>query len=280
MKETTLVLVNLNEFWASIDGRREDITYEFIAHIKRLLRSQDSVFVLIIGRRGTGKTDLALLIAEIAYLENIVYNVSTNTKILNSSFPIEHIDNLQDLDYWGQTKKGRKLFIFDEIADAMSRRRPMASLTVELIKKFNKLRKHKLSIIATTISKDVLDNAAMARDLLDAVYRKEWKPKGNPQIYKIAHYDNYLNGESVTLGDLPPTSVHFDSYDSSPFSEKPIESKRAFKDKDMELIYLWSKGATYKELGVHPQQLTRAKKKIIPILIESYLHASHNKGSG
>ena len=279
-KEHTLVLVNLSEFWDSIDGQRQDLTYEFIGHIKRIFRSQDSIFILIIGRRGTGKTDLALLISEIAYGQNIIKHVSTNTKILRSNFPIDKIDNLQDLDYWGQKKKGRKIFIFDEIADAMSRRRPMAALTVELIKKFNKLRKHKLSIIATTISKDVLDKAAMARDLLDATYRKEWKPLGNKQIYKIAYYDNFLNGESITFGDLPPTSVHFDSWDGSEFSEKPKESKIEFKDKDMELVYRWAKGETYTELGVHPQQLTRAKKKIIPILIDNYLHASHNKGSG
>lgn len=279
-KESSLVLLNLNEFWASVDGQRQDITLEFLGHIKRLFLSQDSIFILIFGRRGTGKTDLALLLAELTYYQGIVKHIATNTRILDSNFPIDKIDNLQDLDYWGQKRKGRKLFVFDEIADAMSRRRPMASLSVELIKKFNKLRKHKLSVVATTISKEVLDKAAMSRDLLDATYRKVWKPKTNPQIYKIAYYDNFLNGESITFGDLPPTSVDFDSWDGSEFSEKPTQTKRAFKDKDMEIVSRWANGETYKDLGVHPQQLTRAKKKIIRILIDNYFHASRNKGSG
>lgn len=272
--------VLLNEFWLLVDGIRPDISDYFVDHLRRLFVTQDSVFVLVVGRRGSGKTDLALLISEIAFGQKWIKNVATNTFIIETPFPIEKVDNLQDLDYWGQTKKGRKLFVFDEIADAMSRRRPMASLTVELIKKFNKLRKHKLSVIATTIDESVLDKSAMAQSLLDAVYHKEWRPKGNPQIYKIAYYDNFLNGESLTWGDIPATSVKFDSFDSSPFTEKPIQAKTEFKDKDMELVYRWSQGETYEQLGVHPQQLTRAKRKIIPILIESYLHASHNKGIG
>ena len=53
-----------------------------------------------------------------------------------------------------------------------------------------------------------------------------------------------------------------------------------FKDKDMELVYRWAKGETYKELGVHKQRLTRAKRKIIKFFIENQRHMSHNKERG
>ena len=165
-------------------------------------------------------------------------------------------------------KKAEKVTIF------------LYSRDVELIKKFNKLRKHKLTIIATTISESVLDKAAMDNDLLDAIFRRPFFNDTNPQKCKIAYYRNLLNGRKLKLMGIPATSVHFDSWDASPFSEKPLEQKRAFNDKDMELVYRWAKGETYAQLGVHPQQLTRAKKKIIPILIDSYLHASHNKVRG
>ena len=265
----------MGQFYAvTLNEQRADIKPSFIEFVKKLLSSQISVFILILGRRGTGKTDFALLLSEIAYDIGIIKYVATNTKVFDSPFPIEHIDNLQDLEYWGKTNTGRKLFVFDEIADAMSRRRPMAALTVDLIKKFNKLRKHKLSIISTTISEDVLDNAAMNRDLLDAVFRRPYYNDGNPQKYKKALYFNLLNGKKKRYNNIPKTSVHFDSWDASPFTDKPQIVKAEFKDKDMELIYRWAKGETYEQLGVHPQQLTRARKKIIPILIDSYLHAS------
>lgn len=258
-----------------IEKKRQDIKPGFYDFVNKLFSHQISVFILILGRRGTGKTDFALLLAELAYALGIIKHVATNTKVFDSPFPIEHIDNLQDLEYWGKTNTGRKLFVFDEIADAMSRRRPMAALTVELIKKFNKLRKHKLSIASTTISEDVLDNAAMNRDLLDAVFRRPYFNEGNPNKCKKAYYVNTLNGRKKRFNKIPKTSVHFDSWDASPFTDKPIIVKPEFKDKDMELIYRWSKGETYEQLGVHPQQLTRAKKKIIPILIDAYLHGSH-----
>lgn len=261
--------INLAEAFQVMEGKRADINPLFIQVIKRLFIMQDSTFAIVFGRRGTGKTALALLVAEILYTLGLVKHVATNTKIYNSPFPIDHIDNLEDLRYWAKSKHGRKLFIFDEIADAMSRRRPMAHLTVELIKQFNKLRKYKLSVTGTTISKSVLDSAAMDHDLLDAVFDKPFFPKNHPLACKIAHYTNFLTGEELTITELPNTSVNFDSYDASPFTEKPKINPRKFKDEDMRLVYEWSQGKTGKDLGLHPMQLNRKVRKILNYFFEN-----------
>lgn len=255
--------INLGDAFQVMEGKRADINPEFAKVIKRLFVMQDSTFVIVFGRRGTGKTALALLTVEILYNLGLVKHVATNTKIYDSPFPIKHIDNLEDLRYWAKTNYGRKIFIFDEIADAMSRRRPMAHLTVELIKQFNKLRKYKLSITGTTISKSVLDSAAMDHDLLDAVFDKPFFPKNHPLACKIAHYTNFLTGEELTIEDLPNTTVNFDSYDASPFTEKPKINPRKFKDEDMRLVYEWAQGKTGKALGLHPMQLNRKVRKIL-----------------
>lgn len=269
-----LETVDLGQFFI-VSTRRTDIKPNFIKFVKSLLTSQISIFIIIFGRRGTGKTDLALLISEIAHYENMVKHFATNTRILGAPFKMDHISNLQDLEYWGKKNVGRKIFVFDEIANAMSRRRPMAGLTVELIKKFNTLRKHKLTIIATTISESVLDKAAMDSDLLDGVFRRPYFPDGHPQKCKKTRYINLLNGKKRRWTGIPATTVQFDSWDSSVFTEKPLEVNRAFKDKDMEIAYRWANGETYTQLNIHPQQLTRVKKKILKILIEQHLHASH-----
>lgn len=230
---------------------------------------QESTFVIVFGRRGTGKTALGLLIAEILFMLGIVKHVATNTKIYNSAFPIAQIDNLEDLKYWAQNNRGRKIFIFDEIADAMSRRRPMAHLTVELIKEFNKLRKHKLSVIGCTISENVLDSAAMDNDLLDAVFRKVFFPLHHPLSRKIAQYTNLLTGDEMRIEKIPNTSIDFDSYDASPFTERPKIDSRQFKDEDMRLVYEWVNGATGKDLGLHPMQINRKVKKILKYFFEN-----------
>lgn len=265
----------LNQFFDLIEGKRYDISPDLITCIRKLFTAQDSTFGLILGKRGTGKTDKALLITEILKTLGIVRHVATNTKIYSSPFPIQHIDNLQDLDYWGANNKGRKVFVFDEIADAMSRRRPMAHMTVELIKKFNKLRKHKLSIVGTTISESVLDSSATDQDLIDFVFNCVWFPKGHSQARKIAHYNNLLTGESITWEGFPRTSVDFDSWDSSPFTETPSISKQQFKDEDMKIVYEWANGKTAKQLDLHPMQLNRKTRKIMKYLFEIYASQHH-----
>ncbi|MHC3128735.1 MAG: ATP-binding protein [Candidatus Bathyarchaeota archaeon] len=267
-------------FWFRIEGKREDISPALIRFLVKLFTLQTSTFIIIFGRRGTGKTDLGLLIIEILYRIGIIKHVSTNTKILDSPFPIKEITNLEDLKYWGENNRGRKLFLFDEIAKAMPRRRPMSRLNVELINKFQVLRKHKLSVVATTINEDILDSMAMRDDTLDARFIKKFFPSGHKLKCKIAYFRHLLTDEEITLTDLPSTSVKFDSWDSSPFTEKPLSTKPVFKDKDMELVYRWALGETYKELGVHRQKLTRAKRKIIKFFIENQRHMSHNKERG
>ena len=263
--------INLNEVWLynQTTQKRNDINQELTNLIKSLFRQQDATFIAIFGRRGTGKTDLGLLIMEILYNAEIIKHFSTNTKIYSSPFPIDEITDLQSLEYWGSSKKGLKVFLFDEIADAMSRRRPMASLTVELIKKFNKLRKHKLSVIATTIGERTLDRAVLDRDLLDARIKRPLFNRQSLNFLKVAYYENLLNYDAIEIRNIPATSVKFDSWDSSPFTQRPIKEKPAFKDKDMQDVYDWTHGKTAKALGLHSMQINRKVKKILKHFFET-----------
>lgn len=263
--------VNLSEtfLYTSKEQKRTDINEELANLFISLFKKQDATFISIFGRRGTGKTALALLICEILRESGLIKNFATNTKVYSSPFPIKEITDLETLTYWSKTVYGRKLFLFDEIADAMSRRRPMAHLTVELLKKFNKLRKYKLSVIGTTITQKLLDRAVLDRDLLDATINK-------PLIenVKFALYQNLLNYDCYNLTDLPNTNIDFDSYDTSPFTDKPLASKRKFKDKDMALLWEWVNGKTSTELGLHSMQIHRKVKKVLKYFLEKEPHPS------
>lgn len=242
---------------------------DFIAFIKHLFTRQISAFIIILGRRGAGKTDLALLISELLYELGIVNHVSTNIKIYESPFPIVAITNLDDLRFWAQERKGRKLFVFDEIAKAMPRRKPMASLTVELLNEFQILRKYKLSVVATTITEKQTDGAILDPSIVDGFFEKP-----NYKNPKLALYQDQLEDLFSEWKELPSTNIHFDTYSSAPFTKHGKTRRPKFKTEELEKLWDYAHGVTYKDLGMHPQQMARLIRKYLKEYMERDIHSS------
>lgn len=236
----------------------------FLAFVSRLFTRQISAFLIIFGRRGSGKTDLALLLAEILYEKGIVKHIATNIDVTDSPFIIEKITNLDDLREWAETKHGKKLFLFDEIAKAMPRRKPMASLTVDLLNEFQILRKFKLSIVATTITEQQTDSGILDPSIIDGYFTKpNWK---NP---KIALYYDQLEEFKEYWYNLPGTSLKFDTYSSAPFTKHG--AKRHPKLKTQELQHLWdlTHGMSAKDLGLQNMQVARLWRKFVKDTLET-----------
>lgn len=207
--------------------------------------------------------------AEIAYYLLGFKHIATNIKIYASEFPIQEITNLDTLRSWAKDTRGRKLFIFDEVAKTMPRRKPMASLTVDLLNDFQIIRKYKLSVICTTITEKQTDSGILDPSIIDGVWEKfNFK---NP---KVAQYDDFLEGFSIRVYDIPRTHVKFDTYSSALFTKHGIQPKPKFKDVDVERLWDWSHGKTCNELGLHPQQLNRLTRKFIKKTLESQHHTS------
>jgi len=247
----------------------ENVHEELINFIGYLFKRGTSAFLTVFGRRETGKTNFALLIAEIVHFLGIIKNFATNIKIYSSPFEIQHITNLYDLEQWCIQTRGKKLFIFDEFGKAMRRRTPMASLNLKLIDKFQVLRKYKLSIIACTTDPKYVDNAALGEDILDGAFLKiDYK---NPEI---AIYKDLLEGFQKNIVEIPPTSISYDTWDVAPFTEKPPLRKPIFKNRDLEILWEWSHGKTYKDLGLHRMQLNRLLRKFVKRTLESQCHRS------
>lgn len=237
--------------------------------IKYLFTRGTSAFIIVLGRRETGKTDFALLIAEILYEARIIKHFATNIKIYEAPFPITRIDNLDDLRSWSETFRGRKLFIFDEFGKAMRRRTPMARLNVKLIDDFQVLRKNKQSTIAITVNQKYIDNVALGDDILDG-----WFLKPNYKNQKIAYYYDCLEGFSKSIDNIPGTSVKFDTWDVARFKEHGKTVKPLFKDKDRQVLWEWSHGAKIKDLGLHKMQINRLVRKFIKSVLETESHKS------
>lgn len=247
----------------------QQLSSDFLSFVKHLFLRQISAFILIFGRRGSGKTDLALLLTEILKEQDICKFFSTNVHIFSSSFPIEKITNLEDLKFWCKENKGRKVFLFDEIAKAMPRRKPMASLTVELINEFQILRKYKLSIIATTITEKHADSTILDPSIIDGYFDKpNWKDP------KLAYYTDQLEDFFQDWHNLPKTNIKFDTYSSALFTKTSVKRKPKFKTKELDDLWNLTHGVTAEDLGLHSQQVARLWRKYVKESLEREHHAS------
>lgn len=220
--------------------------------------SKDSVFIVVFGRRGTGKTDFSLLLCEILYTLGIIQHFATNIKIYSSPFPIEHINNLEDLTLWAETHSGRKMFILDEAGRSMPRRSPMSKMNVEILKKLQIIRKYKLSLQFVTPNEIFIDSATLGSDLLDGVFLKP-----NFKNQKILLYVDQLEGFRLSVYGIPPTSIKFDTWDSADFTLKRLIINPLFSDQDHALLWRWANGETLKEIDVHPEAFRRINRKFL-----------------
>lgn len=240
-----------------------ELKQEFLDLIRKLFNRGTSAFIIIFGRRETGKTDMGLLIAEILYALGIIQEFATNIKIYESPFPIKHITNLDDLRLWSKDTSGRKLFLFDEYGKAFRRRSPMSSLNVKLIDDLQVLRKFKLSTVAMTVDEKYIDNSSLGEDVLDGVFIKfNYK---NP---KVAFYKDLLEDYTKRIIGIPRTSLKFDTYDVAPFREHGDRAKPAFKERDLAVLWDLTHGKTSEELGLHGQQVSRLWRKFVKEVLE------------
>lgn len=240
---------------------------------KRILRTFNraiSIFVVIYGKRGSGKTDFGLLIAEILFKFGLIKTFASNIKIHETSkeMEIKHITNLEDLTSWCENYPFRKLFIFDEAGKSYRRRSAMSKFNIEMLDKLQILRKYKLSIIMITPNPRYIDSTSFGSDVLDGVFIK-----ANPNNQKILNYVDETLSEPEMYNEIYPTSIKFDTWDIAPFTLNAPFVKPIFKDKDLEILYKWAKGELVENLGIQYIQLHRIQRKfILDVLERKELH--------
>lgn len=233
---------------------------KFISH---LFNRRTSAMIFIAGSRETGKTDFSLLIAEILNETKVMSWFGSNIKIYESSFPIEHITNLDDLRSWCENRQGKKLFILDEAGKTLRRRSPMSSLNIALLDQLQILRKYKLSLILIAPNERYVDSASLGSDMLDGRF---WKP--NYKNPTEAVYISELDHTSITIDHIPKTSIHFDTWDVAPFKEHGTAIKPKFKDEDTQLLWDWSHGKLNTPNNIMRVRLSRLRMKFIKEVLE------------
>jgi hypothetical protein len=215
----------------------ESLDLDPIQILENTFRERISICIYITGRRGTGKTDLALLIAETLIGKDVLEHAATNVRIYpDSPIMLEQINALDDLEYWCQNNTGKKLYVFDEFGKAMRRRTPMSGLNIGLMDNLQILRKYKLSLIIIAPADKYVDMASLGSDVLDITIDKP-----NPKNQKVALYTDLLDNITFRMLDIPRTHIKFDTWDIAPFKRYGDRQKSHFKEEDKQFLYTYLK---------------------------------------
>lgn len=177
------------------------------------LLNLDGFIFFIEGRKGKGKTNLALLLAEICFAYNYRKHIATNIK--TESFYIEQITNYPDLEYWLKNRHGKKLFILDESGKHIARMAFMTTQNKSFMDLLQLIRHYDCGFIGIAPSSKRIDSGFLNTDILDAKIKKT--------ALTIAKVTDYFNGCAYFIHDLPKTSIKHNDKDLADFEmSKPL----------------------------------------------------------
>jgi hypothetical protein len=196
---------------ANLQANRLDIArqqiIEFLGTLVLVL-NRDGFVIFISGAKELGKTDIALLLAEVCHILGFRRHIATN--IRTDSYMIEkQITNYDDLKRWLLTS-GRKLFVLDEAGTSLKKMRFMSEKNQLIMDTIQLIRHYDAGFIGIAPSDVFIDNNFLNTDILDARIKKI--------SLHTAQVKDYLNRESYFLLDVPRTSIRFNSKDVAEFS--------------------------------------------------------------
>ena len=224
--------------------------------------------VLIGGTWKSGKTDFALYIAQTLLslplmgthiIQEVASNIDTDGK-----FP--QISDLISLRQWLYESKVRKLYIMDEASEHFPSRRAMSGKNVGFVKLIPEISKAHARMLVVGHQLLKIDSI-----LLDEVWCRGAFIKLE---LKRAQLISHLLPQPYMFRNIPKTTITFDPYAIAPFTEQP-EGSILFKDEEKQLLWKWSNGTPFKELGLHPMSLNRMVRKYVRNSLEKDLHPSH-----
>lgn len=225
------------------------------------LLTLDGFVFFIEGPKGKGKTNLALLIAEICFIFKYRLNIASNIK--TQCYYVEHIDNYPDLETWLKRHNGKKLYILDESGKHIARMGFMSGQNKNFMNLLQLIRHYDCGFIGIAPSEKRIDSGFTNTDILDAKITK--------LTLKTAKVLDYFNNICYFLNDLPKTSIIHSSKDLADFNmEKQIDLKK-LDDCCQFAHYYYKFGSFHKALKAMglPEQPEAGKRLLLKHLAHS-----------
>lgn len=228
--------------------------------------------VSIQGPGKCGKTDFALKISEdlkkvsaqdssAKRFEPLIHDVASN---IDTGGHYQQVYDLVTLKNWLYGSNRRKLFIMDEANEHLSNLRVMSGQNVGFGRLLPQVTKAHARMIVVGHSLQRVDGSILDDAWCKGIFFKE--------NLKIAQLFSHLFSRPQRFVNINKTKVWFDPYAVAPFQEK-ASGTLLFKDSDLQMLWDWSQGKTYKDLGCHQMQLHRKLKKYVAQTLEN----EHNK---
>lgn len=232
----------------------------------KTLLSLDGFIIFIEGPKGSGKTNLAMLLAEVCYNYKLRDLIATN--IHTESYFINKIDNFPDLEAWLKGVHGKKLYILDEAGKHIKKLRFMTEQNTKFMDLIQLIRHYDTGMIGIAPSSYFIDSSFMNTDILDARIKKLG--------LKTARVFDYYNNIHYFLNDLPKASIIHNPKDDALFS---MERKTSFfgMERCCQIAKLYAKGNSLRSIGQqYGMRAEEVKRELRKHLKHSEYHMSQS----
>jgi hypothetical protein len=230
-------------------------------NFKNLLELDGFVF-FIEGKKGSGKTNFALLLMEICKAYRYREFFATNIKC--QSYYVDQIINFPDLEAWLKTKHGKKAFILDESGKHVAKMSFMSTQNKSFMNMLQLIRHYDCGFIGIAPSVKRVDSGFLNTDILDAKVKKI-----SLTACKVV---DYYNSECYFLNDLPKTSISHSSKDFALFSMEKELDLNTLQD-CCKAAYWYTKNGSYALTGNYFSPSKRAEQ-IKRLILQHIKHSS------
>jgi len=227
-----------------------------------------SAVIMIIGRKGWGKTGFALRLGEDAYEQDLIKRIGSNIKTEDKR--VDHVTTFYHLKEWLH-QKGKKYFVFDEAGKHLARTRFMSSMNKIILDIIQLIRHYDAYFTAIAPSERFIDTKYLGSEILDCRIKK---------IHlKSAEVRNYLTFRAYMIRNIPRTTIRFWSKDIAEFSmETKLDLKKLSAYESA--AYQWGKGINMDDIGAdmqppkHRVQVSRMIRKYLSMHFEKLSHSN------
>lgn len=261
----------------AIQTQRQTYSRALGSLVRRLFGQWKYPVIVICGNPETGKTDAALLLAEIAKKEGVLHHFASNIQTYGQG---ERITSLEEADYWFKNQTGTKCYILDEAGVHDDSRNPLSLLNRNIRHEVFLVRKFKGHIIF--ILQDIADlDTWKSSDLTGAIIKKKVSDGHFSALIKTKLVEDLLS-----FDEWPKTSIPYDTLDIAPFTlERQIsEEDVQLKGLPCQTAFLYAKTGNLsviaKELGrqlgkdLKPMQA----KRLLQAYLREQLHIEVKRG--
>ena len=183
------------------------------------LRHPNAIMVYGYGL-GIGKTDFALWLAAKMVDWKIANHIITNIKTLdNAGYNVHLVRNSRELEK-AMRKYKRKVIVFDEAGIIISSRRALSAENMYMNRLVRLARKNQAKLIFVTQAPEDLDIGVRRLLILEAEKLSKTKAV-------LRSYDYRYHEAEITLTNIPPAPIRFDTYDTADFKIYDLEQELA-----------------------------------------------------